>query len=188
MEMTGSQLIPIPQEVVWAGLNDAKILKACVPGCESLQRVSDTEYRAVIVVAIGPTKSKFTGKLLLLDIDAPHSYRTSFEGSGGAAGTANGGARVSLAPEGAGTRLTYVARVQVGGKLVQVGSRLIDGVAKKMTDEFFRRFSTCTAELQIVHPSEPVVHSTSSSSSSYVKWAIAAAVMAGVVVLWFALR
>jgi carbon monoxide dehydrogenase subunit G len=187
MEMTGSQLIPMPQEVVWAGLNDAKILKACVPGCESLQRVSDTEYRAVIVVAIGPTKSKFTGKLLLLDIDAPHSYRTSFEGSGGAAGTANGGARVSLAPEGAGTRLTYVARVQIGGKLAQVGSRLIDGVAKKMTDEFFRRFSTCTAELQIVHPSEPVVHSTS-SSSSYVKWAIAAAVMAGVVVLWFALR
>lgn len=187
MEMTGSQLIPMPQEVVWAGLNDAEILKTCVPGCESLQRVSDTEYRAVIVVAIGPTKSKFRGKLLLLDIDAPHSYRVTFEGSGGAAGTANGGAQVSLAPEGEGTRLNYVASVHVGGKLAQVGSRLIDGVAKKMADEFFRRFSTCTAELQILHPSEPVVHSTS-SSSSYVKWAIAAAVVAGVVVMWFALR
>ena len=187
MEMTGSQLIPMPQEVVWAGLNDAEILKACLQGCESLQRVSDTEYRAVIVVALRPTKSKFTGKLLLLDIDAPHSYRVTFEGSGGAAGTANGGAQVSLAAEGAGTRLNYVASVHVGGKLAQVGSRLIDGVAKKMADEFFRRFSTCTTGLQIVHPSEPVVQSAS-SSSSYVKWAIAAAVMAGVVVLWFALR
>ena len=187
MEMTGSQLIPMPQEVVWAGLNDAEILKACVPGCESLQRVSDTEYRAVIVVAIGPTKSKFRGKLLLLDIDAPHSYRVTFEGSGGAAGTANGGAQVSLAPEGAGTRLTYVARVHVGGKLAQVGSRLIDGVAKKMVDEFFRRFGTSSAGLQIVHPSERVVRSTA-SPSSYFKWAIAAAVMAGVVVLWLALR
>jgi carbon monoxide dehydrogenase subunit G len=187
MEMTGSQLIPLPQELVWAGLNDAEILKACVPGCESLQRVSDTEYRAVIVVVIGPTKSKFTGKLLLLDIDAPHSYRVTFEGSGGAAGTANGGAQVSLAPEGAGTRLNYVARVQVGGKLAQVGSRLIDGVAKKMADEFFQRFSTCTAKPEIVRPSEPVVQSMS-SRSSYFKWAIAATVMAGVVVLWLALR
>ncbi len=187
MEMTGSQLIPMPQEVVWAGLNDAEILKACVPGCESMQRVSDTEYRAVIVVAVGPTKSKFTGKLLLLDIDAPYSYRVTFEGSGGAAGTANGGAQVSLAPEGAGTRLTYVARVQVGGKLAQVGSRLIDGVAKKMADQFFQRFSTCSAGLQIVHPSERVVQSMS-SPSSYFKWAIAATVIAGAVVLWLALR
>ena len=187
METTGSQLIPMPQEVVWAGLNDAEILKACVPGCESLQRVSDTEYRAVIVVAIGPTKSKFTGKLLLLDIDAPYSYRVTFEGSGGAAGTANGGAQVSLAPEGAGTRLTYAARVQVGGKLAQVGSRLIDGVAKKMVEEFFRRFSTCTAGLQIVRPSEPVVQSMS-SSRPYFKWAIAITVIAGAVVLWLALR
>ena len=187
MEMTGSQLIPMPQEVVWAGLNDAEILKACVPGCESLQRVSDTEYRAVIVVAIGPTKSKFTGKLLLLDIDAPHSYRVTFEGSGGAAGTANGGAQVSLAPEGAGTRLTYVARVQVGGKLAQVGSRLIDGVAKKWPTSSSGALAHAARGLQIVHPSEPVVQSMS-SPSSYFKWAIAVTVIAGVVVLWLALR
>ena len=187
MEMTGSQLIPRPQEVVWAGLNDAEILKACVPGCEALQRVSDTEYRALIVVTVGPIRSKFTGKLLLLDIDAPRSYRVTFEGSGGAAGTAKGGAQVSLAPEGAGTRLTYVARVQVGGKLAQVGSRLIDGVAKKMADEFFQRFNTCTAEPETASASEGVVPSTS-SPNSYVKWAIATAVMVGVVVLWLALR
>ena len=187
MEMTGSQLIPRPHEVVLAGLNDAEILKACIPGCESLQRVSDTEYRAVIVVAIGPTKSKFTGKLLLLDIDAPHSYRVTFEGSGGAAGAANGGAHVSLASEGAGTRLTYVARVQVGGKLAQIGSRLIDGVAKKMADQFFQRFSAYSGGLQIVHSSERVVQSMS-SPGSYFKWAIAAAVIAGAVVLWLALR
>jgi uncharacterized protein len=187
MEMTSSQLIPRPQEVVWAGLNDAEILKACVPGCESLQRVSDTEYRALIVVTVGPIKSKFTGKLLLLDIDAPHSYRVTFEGSGGAAGTAKGRAQVSLAPEGAGTRLTYVARAQVGGKLAQVGSRLIDGVAKKMADEFFQRFNTCIAGLETVRVSEGVMPSPS-SPNSYVKWAIAAVVVVCVVVLWIALR
>jgi carbon monoxide dehydrogenase subunit G len=187
MEMTGSQLIPRAREVVWAGLNDAEMLRACIPGCESLQRVSDTEYRALIVVAVGPIKSKFTGKLLLLDIDAPHSYRMTFEGSSGAAGTAKGGAQISLASEGAGTRLTYVAKAQVGGKLAQVGSRLIDGVAKKMADEFFERFNACIAGPGVVHATEGVVPSTS-SPSSYVKWAIAAAVVVGVVVLWFALH
>jgi carbon monoxide dehydrogenase subunit G len=187
MEMTSSQLIPRPQEVVWAGLNDAEILKACVPGCESLQRVSDSEYRAHIVVTIGPIRSKFTGKLLLLDIDAPRSYRVTFEGSGGTAGTANGGAQVSLVPEGAGTRLTYVAKAQVGGKLAQVGSRLIDGVAKKMADEFFQRFNTCIAGPEPVRATEGVVASMS-SPNSYSKWAIVAAVMVGVIALWFALR
>ena len=187
MEMTGSQLIARPQDVVWAGLNDAEILKACVPGCESLERVSDNEYRALIVAAVGPIKSKFTGKLLLLDIDAPRSYRMTFEGSGGAAGTAKGGAQVSLVPEGAGTKLTYVAKAQVGGKLAQVGSRLIDGVAKKMADEFFQRFNARIAGPEVA-PAAEIAEPAASRPSSNFKWAIAVAVVLCVVVLWFALR
>lgn len=140
MQLTGTQLIARSQEAVWAALNDPETLRACLPGCESLERVSDTEYRAQIVAAVGPVKSKFSGKLQLSDIDAPRSYQMTFEGSGGAAGTARGGAQVSLASEGTATRLSYTANAQVGGKLAQVGSRLIDGVAKKMADEFFARF------------------------------------------------
>jgi len=141
MEMTGEQLIPVPQARVWAGLNDPEVLKASIPGCESLERVSDTEYKVVITAAVGPVKAKFNGKLLLSDVNPPTSYRISFEGSGGAAGFGKGNAQVSLAPDGASTKLGYVTNAQVGGKLAQVGSRLIDGVAKKMADEFFQRFN-----------------------------------------------
>jgi len=141
MEMSGEQLIPVPQARVWAGLNDPEVLKASIPGCESIERVSDTEYKVVITAAVGPVKAKFNGKLLLADVNAPTSYRLAFEGSGGAAGFGKGGARVSLAPDGAGTKLSYLANAQVGGKLAQIGSRLIDGVAKKMADEFFQRFN-----------------------------------------------
>ena len=141
MEMSGEQLIPVPQAKVWAGLNDPEVLKASIPGCESIERVSDTEYKVAIVAAVGPVKAKFNGKLLLSDVNPPTSYKLAFEGSGGAAGFGKGGAQVGLAPEGAGTRLKYLANAQVGGKLAQVGSRLIDGVARKMADEFFQRFN-----------------------------------------------
>jgi carbon monoxide dehydrogenase subunit G len=122
-------------------LNDPEVLKASIPGCESIERVSDTEYRVALIAAVGPVRAKFGGKLLLSEVNAPTSYRLSFEGSGGAAGFGKGSASVRLAPEGAGTRLAYTANAQVGGKLAQVGSRLIDGVAKKMADEFFQRFN-----------------------------------------------
>ena len=142
MEMTGEQLIPVPQQRVWEGLNDPEVLKACIPGCETIERVSDTEYRVAMTAAVGPVKAKFNGKLLLADLNPPNSYTLSFEGSGGAAGFGKGGAQVALAPDGAGTKLTYKASAQVGGKLAQVGSRLIDGVSRKMADEFFQRFNT----------------------------------------------
>jgi carbon monoxide dehydrogenase subunit G len=142
MEMTGEQLIPVPQQRVWEGLNDPEVLKACIPGCETIEKVSDSEYRVAMTAAVGPVKAKFNGKLLLADLNPPTSYTLSFEGSGGAAGFGKGGAQVALAPEGAGTKLSYKATAQVGGKLAQVGSRLIDGVAKKMADEFFQRFNT----------------------------------------------
>ena len=141
MEMTGEQLIPVPQQKVWEGLNDPEVLKACIPGCETIEKVSDSEYRVAMTAAVGPVKAKFNGKLLLADLNPPTSYTLSFEGSGGAAGFGKGGAQVALAPEGAGTKLSYKATAQVGGKLAQVGSRLIDGVAKKMADEFFQRFN-----------------------------------------------
>lgn len=141
MEMTGEQLIPVPQAEVWRGLNDPEVLKACIAGCESIEKVSDTEFRVAITTAVGPVKARFSGKLLLADLNPPTSYSLSFEGSGGAAGFGKGGAKVALAPEGGGTRLTYTASASVGGKLAQVGSRLIDGVAKKMADDFFTAFN-----------------------------------------------
>jgi uncharacterized protein len=141
MEMTGEQLIPVAQAEVWRGLNDPEVLKACIAGCEAIEKVSDNEYRVTIVASVGPVKAKFAGKLLLSDLNPPNSYSLSFEGSGGAAGFGKGGAQVSLKTEGAGTRLSYSAKASVGGKLAQVGSRLIDGVARKMADDFFVAFN-----------------------------------------------
>ena len=147
MEMTGEQFIPVPQTQVWAALNDPAVLKACIPGCETIDRVGDNEYKVAMTAAVGPVRAKFNGKLLLSNINAPTSYSIAFEGSGGAAGFGKGGADVTLQPDGAGTKLSYSAKAQVGGKLAQVGSRLIDGVARKMADDFFNRFKeTITPE------------------------------------------
>ena len=145
MEMSGEQHIPLPQQRVWEALNDPKILKACIPGCESIDRVSESEYKVALTAAIGPVKAKFSGKLLLSDIKPPDSYSIAFEGSGGAAGFGKGSAQVHLAPEDGGTLLSYKANASVGGKLAQIGSRLIDGVAKKMADDFFVRFNKTVA-------------------------------------------
>jgi carbon monoxide dehydrogenase subunit G len=141
MEMSGEQRIPVTQQRVWEALNDPETLKACIPGCENIEKVSDTEYKVAMTAAIGPVKAKFNGKLLLSDLNPPNSYSLAFEGSGGAAGFGKGGAQVSLAPDGSGTLLIYKATAGVGGKIAQIGSRLIDGVAKKMSDDFFRRFN-----------------------------------------------
>ena len=141
MEITGEQLIPVPQAEVWRALNDPEVLKACIAGCETIERVSDTEYRVAMVASVGPVKAKFNGKLVLSDLNPPNSYSLSFEGSGGAAGFGKGSAQVSLKTEGTGTRLSYSAKASVGGKLAQVGSRLIDGVARKMADDFFTAFN-----------------------------------------------
>jgi len=141
MEMTGEQLIPAAQVEVWRGLNDPEVLKACITGCESIEKLADTEYAIVTTAAIGPVKAKFKGKLKLTDLAPPNSYSLSFDGQGGAAGFGKGSVKVSLAAEGEGTRLSYVVKAQVGGKLAQIGSRLIDGVAKKLADDFFAAFN-----------------------------------------------
>ncbi len=142
MEMQGKRSIGASREIVWKALNEPEVLKACIPGCEELERTSDTAFEGKVKQKIGPVKARFQVNVTLSDIDAPNSYRISGEGKGGAAGFAKGGARVTLEDEGDGTLLTYDAEAKVGGKLAQLGSRLIDGYAKKMADEFFDRFKT----------------------------------------------
>ena len=141
MEMTGEQLIPQSQDVTWKALNDTEVLKACIPGCESIEQTGDNEYQLVMIAKVGPVSAKFKGKMTLSDIVAPTSYRLAFEGQGGVAGFAKGEATVNLTPQEGGTKLAYAANAMIGGKLAQVGSRLIDGVAKKIAGEFFTAFN-----------------------------------------------
>jgi uncharacterized protein len=141
MEMSGEQLIPAPKQAVWNALNDPQFLKACVPGCESIEPAGDNEYQVLMVARVGPVSAKFKGKLTLSDIRPPESYSLAFEGQGGPAGFAKGGAQVRLSAEGAATRLAYDVKASVGGKLAQIGSRLIDAAAKKVADDFFRNFN-----------------------------------------------
>jgi uncharacterized protein len=141
MTMTGEVMLPADRPAVWAALNDPEVLKRCIPGCEALEKVSDTEFQAVAKLAIGPVKATFKGKVALSDIDVPSGYTISGEGQGGVAGFAKGGAKVRLADAEAGTRMTYDVEAQVGGKIAQLGGRLINGVAKKYADEFFANFA-----------------------------------------------
>ena len=141
MEMKGEQLIPAPQKTVWAALNDPEVLKACVPGCESITSTGENEYQVLMVARVGPVSAKFKGKLTLSDIKPPDSYSLAFEGQGGAAGFAKGGAQVRLEPQGLLTKLSYDVKANVGGKLAQIGSRLVDAAAKKVADDFFRNFN-----------------------------------------------
>lgn len=141
MEMTGTQLLPVPQQIAWEALNDPEILKASIMGCDQLDRTSDTEFIAGVTAAIGPVKAKFKAKLTLSDVDAPNAYTIKFDGQGGAAGFGKGEASVKLIPEGVSTRLDYSAKANVGGKLAQIGSRLVDAASKKMADDFFTKFN-----------------------------------------------
>ncbi len=144
MEMTGEYRIPASREEVWAALNDTEVLRQCVPGCERVNQKSDTEFEAAVTAKVGPVKAKFIGVVTLSDLDPPRGYTISGEGSGGAAGFAKGGAKVALSDEGGATLLTYAVDATVGGKLAQIGSRLIDATAKKMADEFFAKFCELT--------------------------------------------
>ena len=145
MEMSGEQLIPASQAATWAALNDPEILKACVPGCESIEPTAENEYVVLMTARIGPVSAKFKGKLALSDLDPPNSYSLAFEGQGGVAGFGKGGAKVQLLPEGGNTKLTYQVKANVGGKLAQIGSRLVDAAAKKLSEEFFNAFTAKVA-------------------------------------------
>jgi len=147
MEMKGEQLVPAGQQQVWDALNDPQMLKACVPGCESITPSGDNAYEVLMVARVGPVSAKFKGKLTLSDVRPPQSYSIAFEGQGGAAGFAKGGAHVNLVPDTDQTRLLYDVKASVGGKLAQIGSRLVDAAAKKVADDFFRNFNEKVAAL-----------------------------------------
>jgi carbon monoxide dehydrogenase subunit G len=141
MDMTGEVRLPAPRETVWQALNDPEILKQSIPGCEEIVKLSDTEMTARVSAKVGPVSARFSGKVTLSDLDPPNGYTISGEGQGGVAGFAKGGAQVSLKDDSGGTMLSYKVQAQVGGKLAQIGSRLIDATARKMADEFFTRFA-----------------------------------------------
>ncbi len=141
MDMTGERRIPAPRHIVWDALNNVDVLKASIPGCDALEKTSDTTMTAKAGIKLGPISAKFSGNVTLSDIDAPNSYTISGEGQGGVAGFAKGGAKVALTDDDGGTLLKYEVNAQVGGKIAQLGARLIDATAKQMADQFFTRFS-----------------------------------------------
>jgi carbon monoxide dehydrogenase subunit G len=156
MDMTGERRIEAPRQTVWQALNDPAVLKLSIPGCESLEKLSDTDMKATAAVRIGPIATKFTGAVHLSDIDPPNGYTISGEGQGGVAGFAKGGAKVHLEDVGPSTLLHYEVHAQVGGKLAQLGARLIDASAKQMADAFFDRFSQQVAPTPATAP--PATH------------------------------
>jgi uncharacterized protein len=141
MTMSGEVQLPATREAVWVKLNDPVVLKSCVPGCEQLDKTSETEFQAIASIKIGPVKARWKGKVRLSDLDPPNGYRISGEGEGGVAGFAKGGATVALAEKDGGTLLTYNVEAQIGGKLAQLGQRLINSAAKKTADDFFANFA-----------------------------------------------
>jgi len=141
MDMTGEYHVSAPRQKVWDALNDPDILKQCIPGCETITKHSDTEMSATVRAKVGPVSARFGGKVTISDRDPPNSYKISGEGTGGPAGFAKGGASVKLSDDGDGTKLSYVVEANVGGKLAQIGSRLIDATARQMADNFFAKFA-----------------------------------------------
>jgi carbon monoxide dehydrogenase subunit G len=188
MEMKGGRVVPTDLDTTWRALNDPEVLRACIPGCESIDRVSHTEYRVTMTARVGPVSAKFNGRLLLADIAAPRSYTLKFEGQGGAAGFANGAAKVELSSADNGTRIDYVVNAQVGGKLAQIGSRLIDGAAAKVADDFFAQFAAraggsppATAEGAAAPPPELA----SALRTMRIRLLLAALIVAGIAIYWW---
>lgn len=192
MELTGKQILSVPQDRVWAALNDPAILRRCIPGCDSFEPSGENQYDIVMAVAVGPIKARFKGKLQLTDIQAPDSYTLNFDGSGGSAGFGRGTAKVSLAPGSAGTELAYAVQAKVGGNLAQVGARLIDGVAKKMADEFFTRFKTQLEPAAPTVPADPAGEAappappSQAAPAAWRRWAWAGGIAAAVLLIWLA--
>jgi uncharacterized protein len=160
MDMTGEYRIPASRQRVWEGLNDPEVLKSAIPGCQTIEKVSDTEFTAKVLAAVGPVRATFGGKVVLSDLEPPQSYTITGEGSGGVAGFAKGSAKVNLDEEGAETVLHYAVQAHVGGKLAQIGSRLIDSVSRKMAEQFFERFVAAVA------PEQPTAAETAETEAA----------------------
>ena len=186
MDMMGEAMIGAPRERVYEALNDPEILKRSIPGCEEIEKVSDTEMSAKVVAKVGPVKAKFNGHVTLSDLNPPESYTISGEGKGGAAGFAKGSAKVSLEPNGAATIMRYEVKAQVGGKLAQLGGRLIDGTAKKMADQFVATFGEIVGGVPEEVGEAPVLAPASTAQGAgqkRTKWIVigaAAAVLAAI--------
>lgn len=178
MDMTGSHRIEAPRQKVWTALNDPEVLRQCIPGCEEVHKLSDTEFTAKVHTKVGPVSARFTGKVTLSDFDPPKGYTITGEGSGGVAGFGKGGAIVRLEEDGPATVMSYEVHAQVGGKLAQIGSRLVDGTARKMADEFFTKFAATVggepAEATAVTPAEAPEGTTVTAATRgrgfYVPW------------------
>ncbi len=187
MEMTSTRIVNAPPDAVWTALNDPAVLKDAIPGCESLERTTDTEWRVVVAAKVGPVSARFNGRIELADLDPPTAYTLKFEGQGGAAGFANGEAKVSLAQSGSdATALTYTAKAQVGGKIAQLGSRLIDGAAAKMADDFFARFAERVAPAAAEPAAAELASPPVSAGNPTLRYIALAAL--GVIIAWLAIR
>ncbi|MEE8516793.1 MAG: carbon monoxide dehydrogenase subunit G [Alphaproteobacteria bacterium] len=188
MDMSGEHRIPASIQAVWDALNDPEVLKASIPGCESVDKVSDTEFTAKVTMAVGPVKARFKGQVKLTDIDAPNGYTITGKGSGGAAGFGEGNAKVTLVEEDGETVLSYTAHASVGGKLAQIGQRLIDATAKKMANEFFTGFVSHLEETGIAAPApEAAAPEAAPSPTKFPQWAALGAVAVAVVLalIWY---
>ncbi|MEY4747809.1 MAG: hypothetical protein RIQ60_23 [Pseudomonadota bacterium] len=170
MELSNQQSLPVSQSIAWDALNDTSLLQAAIPGCEGITAIGENEYEVVVVAAIGPVKARFKGKLKLSDITPPTSYTLAFEGQGGAAGHGKGSAGVRLeAVNDTETMLHYTARATVGGKIAQIGSRLVDMAAQKMAKDFFEKFTAVLVERHAPLPTEGDAAAEVSEQSGWLK-------------------
>ena len=186
MEMQGTRQLKVQQQQAWDALNNPEVLKACIPGCDRIEASAENEFSMGTALKIGPVSAKFSGKIVLSDINPPASYTLNFEGQGGVAGFGKGTAKVTLTPNAEGCELGYSVTAQVGGKIAQLGQRLIDGVAKSLSEEFFKRFDAETERLYpaqsgaVAQPAEASEQPQPQGWPTWV-WAVAAVVVAGLV-------
>ncbi len=184
MELQGDRLIPATLDKTWAALNDPDTLKACIAGCESLERTGDDAFAAVVAVKVGPVSARFKGNLKMSNVVAPTSYTLNFDGQGGVAGFGKGSADVMLAPEGTGTRLKYLAKAQVGGKMAQVGSRLIDAAASKVAEDFFKAFEAhLSPPAATVDSGQVPMPADTPQSNRALWWGVGVAIVLGLIYL-----
>ena len=192
MDMTGEQRTNASREEVWNALNDPQVLARCIPGCETMEKTSDNEFTATVTLKVGPVKATFVGNVTLSDLDPPNGYTLSGQGQGAGAGFAKGGAEVRLADDGGQTILTYKVNAQVGGKLAQVGSRLIDGTARKLAGQFFAELDDTLSPEDEAAPEEAAAVRAAAAAPQAAEggispmiWGLGALIIAGLIVLYF---
>lgn len=181
MELTGTYFLPCEPQQVWEALNDPEMLKSALKGCEKLEKTSKTDFTGTVSTRIGPVSARFNGKMNQTEVDPPHSCVMNFEGQGGIAGHAKGSAKVTLVAEDGGTRLSYVADTKIGGKLAQMGARLVEGAAKTVADDFFAQFSSALGADTNVEADTEISETSDNRSST--GWMIKAVLLAALVVV-----